>query len=351
MQWATEELAGHPMLFWANHGLPMAEDFKKNLAAYINAASAQEIVPITTTSAALNAVAQSIAWHAGDNVLFCDIEFPSNAYPWFSLERDGVEARPVPSLGGGLTLAALEPLVDERTRLVAASAIQFFTGHRTDLAAIGAFCRQRGILFVVDAIQAIGHMVIDVQAMNIDVLATGGQKSLLAAPGVGFMYIRDAVAETLAPRMICSNATRDYLHWLAYDLCPLPGAQRFMAGTPNLVGMVSIVESLTLLQELSVEAIDQHTSYLTAVTADILADMGYQVITPRQPQTYGPIVTFKTGLDNSQTDALVAHLQQNHVTVVKHLDAAGEPYIRLSFHCYNTVGEIEQFAAILKEER
>jgi cysteine desulfurase / selenocysteine lyase len=116
------------------------------------------------------------------------MEFPSNAFPWMTLPSPGVEARIVPA-DGGLTLETLIPYVDERTRVVAASAIQFFTGHRTNLAAIGAFCRQRGILFVVDAIQAIGHMALDVQRMKIDVLASGGQKSLLSLPGIGLLYV------------------------------------------------------------------------------------------------------------------------------------------------------------------
>src|SRR5690606_31424514 len=110
----------------------VSEQLTQEIAAYINAQSAQEIVPVPSTSAGLSAIARSVEWQPGDNVLFCEIEFPSNAYPWLSLERMGVEVRQVPAVDGGLTLEALAPLVDERTRLVAASAIQFFTGHRTN---------------------------------------------------------------------------------------------------------------------------------------------------------------------------------------------------------------------------
>jgi selenocysteine lyase/cysteine desulfurase len=290
-----------------------------------------------------------VAWQPGDNVLFCEVEFPSNAYPWMSLERDGVEVRQVPASAGGLTLPALEPLVDERTRLIAASAIQFFSGHRTDLATIGAFCRERGILFVVDAIQAIGHMAFDVQAMNIDVLASGGQKSLMAVPGIGFMYIRAPICQTLKPRFVGGNATVDYMHWLDYDMTFLPGAQRFAIGTPNLPGIFSVCASLSLLRELGVDNIDRHTSRLAAQAIDVLSGMGYEVITSRQ--AHGPIVTFKSGLSHQATDALVEQLQQRRVTLVKHLDAAGTPHVRLSFHCYNTTEEIEQFMQILDEAR
>lgn len=351
MQWVIEKLAQQPLNFWRDEGMRMDEAFKRELAEYVNAASAQEIVPITTTSAGINALAQAVPWQPGDNLLFCEIEFPSNAYPWMSLERDGVEARRVPAVHGGLTLDALEPLVDERTRLVAASAIQFFTGHRTDLAAIGAFCHERDILFVVDVIQAIGHMKIDVQAMNIDALASGGQKSLLASPGTGFMYVRQDVAESMQPRIIGPNATVDYLHWLAYDLTPAAGAQRFQAGTPNLPGMFAVLESLTLLRELGVAQIDQHTCGLTAEAMEGLIGMGYQVITPVSSAERGPIVTFATGLSNEKTNELVNWLREKSVSVVKHLSPEGEPHIRLSFHCYNTREEIQQFLGTLKEWR
>lgn len=347
MQWSTERLAEHPMMHFRQDGIMMFEVFNSTIARHINAAQSHEIVVMSNTALAINSVAQAIPWHAGDNVLFCDMEFPANAYPWMNLEPYGVEVRLVPSVSGGLTLDALSPLVDKNTRLVAASAIQFFSGHRTDLAQIGAFCREHGILFAVDAIQAAGHIPLDVQAMNIDILAAGGQKSLMGPPGVGFLYVRDAVCEAMRPRFVGPNATRDYLFWLDYDMTPLPGAARFMTGTTNVEGMFGLLESIHLLNELGMEQIDQHTSALSAEAIDLLAGMGYELVTGRE--AHGPIVTFRSGLDSAETDALVERLNQHQISVVKHLDKNCVPHLRLSFHCYNTREELNQFAAILKD--
>lgn len=347
VKWAIDEFARQPGRFWMEHGLPYAERLRQEMAVFLNAASPWEIVPSATTSAGLNAVAQAMAWQPGDNVVFCDVEFPSNVYPWMSLAREGVESRLVPSADGGLTLAALQPYVDDRTRVIAASAIQFFTGHRTDLTAVGRFCQERGILFVVDAIQAIGHMPIDVQAMHIDALACGGQKSLLALPGQGFLYVRQEIAEQLQPRAIGSNATVDYLHWLKYDLTPLPAAQRFMSGTPNMPGIIAIVESLGLLREWGVEHIDRHTRALSERATAVLTNLGYRVISP-QP-AHGPIVTFAVNRSSAEADTLVAALADRDVILVKHLDREGNTYLRVSFHCYNTLAEIEQFGGIMQE--
>ncbi len=347
IQAAVEALSGDPNDYFGRVGLPAIIDLHARLARFINAAAPSEIVTITSTSAALNAVAQAIPWLPGDRVLFCDVEFPSNAYPWLSLARDGVESCVVPADGGGLTLRAVEQHADDRTRVVAASAVQFFTGHRTDMAAIGRFCRQRGILFVVDAIQAIGHVPIDVQAMGIDVLATGGQKSILGLPGVGFMAVRGAVAEAMRPRLIHANATVDWPHWLAYDLTPLPGAERFAAGTPNVPGLIGLGQSLALLEELGVANIDAHTTALSRYAIARLTALGLDVITP--VDALGPIVTFRSPIDAAATDQLVQRLAAQGVVVVKHLDAAGAAYIRLSFHCYNVMAEIDRFIETFSE--
>lgn len=338
---AIERLSQDPNSFFGTYALPAFVEIQSSLAAYINAAYPSELVFSTTTSAALNAVAQAVNWQVGDNIIFCDQEFPSNAYPWMSLQRDGVESRRVPSTDGGLSLSTVEAFVDERTRAVAVSAIQFFSGHRTDLTAIGRFCREHDILFIVDAIQAIGHMKIDVQAMNIDVLATGGMKSLLALPGVGFLYVREAVAQSLNPRLIHGNSTENYLHWLDYDLSPQSGAARFSGGTPNVPGILAIGASLSLLTDLGPANIDAYTQQLTEYTIDTLAGEGYEVITPRG--THGPITTFRSRFDSDTTDRLVQFLAERQVVVCKHLDAAKNSYVRVSVHCYNTTAEIDRF--------
>jgi selenocysteine lyase/cysteine desulfurase len=345
MQAVLDHMADQPWNFFMDEGMAITESLKEELAAYVKAAGPQEIVHIPSTSSGIGAVANALDWQAEDNVLFCEIEFPSNAYPWLSLERRGVDVRQVPARDGGLTLEALAPLVDENTRLVAASAIQFLTGHRTNLRAVGAFCRGKDIIFLVDAIQAIGHMPIDVQNMHIDVLATGGQKSLLATPGTGFMYVRDEVCAQLAPMPVGPNATQDFMHWLNYDLALLPGAERFSMGSWDVVGWMGLQESVHLLQELGPENIDRHTTALAAEAIAMLERLGLEVISP---PGHGPIVTFRSGLDEAETDALVGALQAEHVTVVKHLDAGGVPHVRLSFHAYNTREEVRRFEKILR---
>ncbi len=346
VQSAIERLSEDPNAFFGKYALPAFVSLQESLASFINAKSPSEIVYSTTTSAALNAVAQAIDWRPGDNILFCDQEFPSNAYPWMSLSRDGVESRRVPSENGGLTLRQVETHADDRTRAVTVSAIQFFSGHRADLVAIGRFCRERNILFIVDAIQAIGHMVFDVQAMNIDILATGGMKSLLALPGAGFIYVRDGVSSKMNPRLIHGNSTVDYLHWLDYDLTPQPGAARLSSGTTNVPGVLSIGASLTLLNDLGPANIDKHTTALIHYAIDNLTNEGYEVVTSKD--TSGPIATFRSPFDSETTDRLIQFLSDRQVVVCKHLDAGTSAYMRASVHCYNTTADIDRLLEELR---
>lgn len=326
--------------------------FPAVIADLINAAHPSEIVGLTSTSMGINAVAQAIQWQAGDNVVLSGVEFPSNAYPWMALERRGVAYRLAPAEIGGASLAALEPLVDDHTRVIAVSAVQFFTGHRADLAQLGAFCRARGIILAVDAIQAIGHMPFDVQAQQIDILAAGGQKSLMAPPGQGFLYVRQELAEQMIPNWIGPNAVEGWEHWLHYDMTPREGATRFMMGTPNMPGMAGVIASIGFLRDLGLSAIDAWTRHLSAIAIDDLTARGYTVITPPDSSHYGPIVTFRiNGTDqaaaNARADELLGRLNAAGVRLTKHLDAAGAPHLRIATHCYNTEDDVRRVGQIV----
>lgn len=358
MHRVAERLSTDPQsMFMALPDDPLGDIFVRfstEIARYINAASMLEVVGAPSTSAAINAVAQAIDWQPGDNIVFSEVEFPSNAYPWMVLERRGVECRLAPAGRGGASVEAFASLVDGRTRVIAASAVQFLTGQRADLAALGAFCRERGILFVVDAIQAAGHVPIDVQAMHIDVLAAGSQKSLMAPPGQGFLYVRDAVARTMTPGIVGPNAVEGWEHWARYDLTPREGAFRFMMGTVSLEGKFGLLESMRFLSDIGLARIDAWTQHLSRVAMADLDALGYTVITPRGDGEFGPVVTFRVGdpgdmsAANAAATALFERLMANRIRVTKHLDARGMPHLRISTHCYNTEDEVRRVGAVLE---
>lgn len=356
IQQAAEQLTLDPAWAFMPAGNPPADLFTRfstEMARYINAADPHEVVPLTSTSGGMNVLARAVNWSPGDNVVMCDVEFPSNVYPYMALAGQGVELRLVPADQGGLSLSALEQGVDDRTRVVVVSSVQFLSGHRADLAAMGAFCRQRGILFMVDAIQSAGHIPIDVQAEQIDVLLAGGHKSLMGAPGAGLLYVREEAAERMRFSTIGSNAVEGWEHWLRYDTTPRRAALRFMMGTPSMIDMVAVLESTRFLCSLGVANIDAWTSHLATVAIEDLNERGYDVITPRDPALHGPIATFRVAgdtLDDAKKTAsdTMDALKAAKIRVTKHLDTEGWPHIRLSMHCFNTEDEVLRVGATLE---
>lgn len=356
---AADRLASDPASFFMPGPGPLADIFTRfsaELCDFINAERPHEVVPLTSTSGGMNILARVVDWSPGDNVVMCDVEFPSNVYPFMALAGQGVELRLVPADQGGLSLAALERAADRRTRVVVVSSVQFFTGHRADLAALGAFCRARDILFVVDAIQSAGHIPIDVQAEQIDVLLAGGQKSLMSAPGAGLLYVREAAAERMKFLSVGANAVEGWDHWLRYDLTPRSAAQRFFMGTPSILDMIALLTSVRFLRGLGVANIDAWTSHLTALAIHDLCARGIEIVTPEDPALRGPIVTFRVpAADLAQANATAASyldaLNAAQIRITRHLDAAGWPHIRVSPHCYNTEDEILRVGAVIQEIR
>ena len=173
------------------HDLPMVDACKTMIQKLINAESADRIALTANTSDAINIIASGIPWKSGDRILLNNVEFPANVWPYINLKRHGVELDIMEGADGRITAEQIFEGITGRTRLVALSAVQFLSGYRADLEAIGAFCRQRNIIFAVDAIQAVGAVRIDVQLMNIDALAAGGQKWQTSPHGTGFLYITE----------------------------------------------------------------------------------------------------------------------------------------------------------------
>jgi len=317
-----------------------------SLCKLINAQQESEIVSVQSTSLGNNLVAHAMPWQRGQNIVLCDVEFPSNAYPWIQAAgAHGVEVRLLPANLIGLSLDALAKVVDSQTALVAVSAMQFLSGHRTDLMTMGQFCHERNIIFAVDAIQAVGIIPIDVQAMHIGILCAGGQKALMGPPGQGFLYVRSDLAEQMKPDYIGGNGTVDYLHWLKYDMTPLPGAARFSMGTPNIAGIIGLGASVKLLTDIGVANIDAHVTALASYLIDQLRASGYQVLTP---DDHASIVTFQVAPTEEATVAIMNHLTERKVVVAKHWDAQKNPYLRASFHCYNNQDDVDRLLNALR---
>ena len=178
------------------------ERCREGIAELIGA-HADEVAVTKNVSEALNLLASSLRWRAGDNVVFCpELEHPNNVFLWLNLRTlKGIEVRTVEPDEGKIPVDALAAAMDERTALVTIPHVSFSPGFVTDVRAISDAAHRHGSLLLVDAAQSIGALGCDVEDLGIDALGVATQKNLLGFYGLGFLYVRRALAESLIRRM------------------------------------------------------------------------------------------------------------------------------------------------------
>jgi selenocysteine lyase/cysteine desulfurase len=190
-------------------------------------------------------------------------EFPANVFPWVALESRGFTVEILPTGPDALPDEARLPSALERSdvRALAVSHVQFATGHRADLKTLGGRCRERGILFAVDAIQGLGADPVDVREARIDVLACGGQKWLCSPWGSGFTFIDRRLIERFDPPMVswlAMEGAGDFSSLAGYSWSLQADARRFELATLGLQDQLGLAVSIELILDLGPDRIHEH---------------------------------------------------------------------------------------------
>ncbi len=314
------------------------------LCARLLGAHAQEIALVPNTSWGLNLAARALPLAPGDVALVSDREFPSAVYAWqAAAQARGLELKFVPTQTGMLDESALLAALDTpRVRVLTLSWVSFATGCRVDLQRLGHACRERGIFFVIDAMQGLGPETLDVEACGADIVACGGHKWLLSPWGTGFVYVRQALLSRLPPPAVSwflGPGSEDYAHLLDYDLRYYADARRFEVPTLPAQDLAAMGSSLELLFELGVEAVQQHVRNLAnQIVHWVERRPDMRLVTPADPARRAGIVTFVP------RDTATATGKLRDAGVIHSLREGG---IRLAPHCYNTPEEIDTALAAL----
>ena len=317
---------------------------RRDLARLLNAVGEEEIALVKNTSEGLSMVAYGLDWRPGDNVVGIRQEFPSNRFVWQSLSEQGVEFRQLDLTATEDPEQALIELCDTRTRVLSVSAVQYADGLRMDLPRLGGFCRDRGILFCVDAIQQIGVLPFDVQAIGCDVAVADGHKWLLAPEGLGVMYVRNAVQDRLRPLQYGWHMVEPLEDYAQSDFRVLDNARRFEAGSPNTLGIHALQASVALLLEQGMERIGERVHDNSRHLIEGLRRIdGAELLTDARDSRLSGIVTFRPGrLDPKR---LFKRLTGKRI-----LCAARGGGIRLSPHFYVPRSQLDEALAVIAEE-
>lgn len=322
--------------------LEVETQLRRQLAQLINAPSPNDIALVKNTSEALSMVAWGLSWKAGDEIVISDQEFPSNRIVWESLARQGVKVVAA-TLDEDDPEGAVEACLSPRTKLVSISAVQYGTGLRLDLKRLGNACRERGILFCVDAIQSIGAEPMDVQALPIDFTMADGHKWMLGAEGLCLFYVRPELRNSLQLHEYGWHMVKQRGDFDRKDWEPAEDALRFECGSPNMLGIYTLQASTSLLLEVGLEEIRAGIADRLSWLETLLTPLpGYRQITPADPERRSGIFTFR--LEGHDSATLYQELMNRGVVC-----AYRGGGVRFSPHFYTPPAVIETAARTLTQ--
>lgn len=317
------------------------KQLRDRLAALIGAAGPDDIALLKNTSEALSVVAWGVDWREGDNVVLARQEFPSNRIAWEALERIGVSVRVADLDDPAGPEAALMAMADDRTRLLTVSSVQYGDGLRMDLDTLGDFCRDRDILFCVDAIQSLGALPFDLEACGADFVVADGHKWMLGPEGVALMWCRPEIRERMALYQYGWLMVDDPFNFDRDSWDPSPTARRFEPGSPNSLGIFALEASLGVLQEFGVERVAECVLDNTAWLMERLAGArGLRLISRSDAERRSGIVTFVP--ESGDTRGLFRFLLEQRVICARR--GGG---IRLAPHFYTPRDRLERTMALV----
>ncbi|CAN1483827.1 csdA Selenocysteine lyase/Cysteine desulfurase [Burkholderiaceae bacterium] len=318
-------------------------------------ATPNEITLTRNVTDGLNIFVTALPWKAGDNaVVSKEVEHPNGVYALYNMrQRHGIEVRMVDA-GPDLSISvdAIAHAIDAHTRLVIVSSVTFSTGARTDLAALGQLCQSRGVTLLVDGAQSVGAIDINVHALNIDGLVVGASKYLCGPYGLGFLYIRRALADSLHPTYLgrysidLGNAHEGDQGGNTYQL--MPGAKRFDSGSYNYSAASAAVASINLLKEITVPVIEQHVLRLAKLLDDGLRAIGLPILSGGNERHRSQLVLM--GLREPTTEQRQLFVSLADFFTTKNIRVSQrQGRLRFSFHLYNTGEDVKTVLAAAQE--
>jgi len=262
----------------------------RSAAARLIGSKPSEIAIVKNTSEGIAIFAAGIDWRPGDRVVAFREEFPANVFPWMRLEQQGTIQV--------TWLSYLDPLevIDEAcrgARLLSVSYVQYLSGYRSDLKALGEICARRGCLFFVDAIQGLGVFPLKVEECRISALASDGHKWLLGPEGCGLLFIREDLQESIVPHEFGWTNTRDFNDYASRDMTLRPGAARYECGTLNTIGCFGLQASIEFILEVGVANIGRAVQARADGIANSLANLDCELLGTRTETTGAGIVSFR----------------------------------------------------------
>jgi selenocysteine lyase/cysteine desulfurase len=325
--------------FWVERN----EAFRSSIAGLLHARS-DDVAVTTSVSQGVSALVSALPLEGERNrIVISEYEFPTVGQIAHAQELRGAEVVHVtPGDDGSIDAERFAEAIDERTALVCCTALSYRSGHRHDVRSIAEAAHAAGALVLADSYQACGAIELDTRSLGADAITGGTVKYLLGTAGLGFMWVRPELHETLVPTQTGWFADEDIFAMSIADYSPHASARRFDSGTPPVPALYAGVAGLSLVAETGVSAIEEHVLALGDRLLDGLAELGATVVTPRDSARRGPLVCVRS----TDIAALVAALASERIVV-----SSREDKLRVALHFYNVDEDIDTLLAALARHR
>lgn len=312
---------------------------KKYLCKMLNCAE-DRIAFLDNTSNGMNLLAQGLNWKKGDGILLNDIEFPANVYPFLNLQSQGVEIDFVKAENGIVTADDIIRAVKPNTKLISVSFVQFLSGYRIDLEKIGSFCKEREIIFSVDAIQGLGAFTLDILRCKFDFISCGTSKWLLGMQGLAFIFCSKQLQERINPKYVGWTSVENAWNILNYDLQLKKTADAFQTGTLNSLGIFGLLPSLKLFWDFGYQNVEnrilENAEYFNKKLLEINI---HPVLENCGSKNLSGVTSFR----HEKAKFILEELMRREIYC-----SVREGMVRLSPHFFNTLEEIDRVVSTIK---
>ena len=308
----------------------------RSAAARLIGGEPGEIAITKNTSEGIATIQMGLDWEAGDKVVAFREEFPANYFPWLRLEQRGVHVD---------WLSLYDPLekIDKAcagARLLAISFVNYLSGFRVDLKAIGDICKRHRCFYFVDAIQGLGVFPIDVKAMGIHALAADGHKWLLGPEGCAILFVAQEVQDQIEPVEFGWTNIAGFNDYSCRDMALRSDAGRYEPGTLNTIGCYGLRASMELIAEVGVDAVGEAVMNVAGRIAAGVEERGYHLMIRRTADNGSGIVSF-------QKDGIDSRLVVRNLKDARVMAAPRQGWVRTSPHFYNSMEEVERLLEAL----
>jgi len=332
------------------------EDTRLKVKEFIGASRKEEIVFTKGTTDSLNTIVFGFMkryLHNGDEVLITKTEHASNMLPWLELQKiTGIVVKYIPlDSNQKVTIENVLKAITPKTKVISLAHITNVIGDVRPINEIGQLCKNRGILFVVDAAQSIGHMKIDVQKANISFLGFSAHK-MLGPTGIGVLYGKYELLDNLVPQLYGGGMNAYYESSGEIEYKPLP--ERLEAGTQHIAGVIGLGKAIDYLNNIGLDKIHEHEMELKRYALEKMEKIPNINIYNKHSDS--GIIIFNIDNVFSQDTAIFLNQYKICVRAGNHCAKAVKDEInigstcRVSFYLYNTKEEVDKLIEALNNQ-